>query len=320
MTLTPRDNFTPARVAIETLLLQEMNEMFPSGAMAAISAHNEIKLRPVNQKTGSFYRHFLPLRNNLVSLLTGSYRRYFKLALAHPHQVGSDSYKWASDQLQPAVNAALEWIRDWYILACDGENHFVQNMGIIKFVPGQSVSLPITTTASGLQAKSWRAPAWLFEVSIAIVGVGPQEENRGPARNSEDKLGAAHTRLLLKGARRVFLWELNAAIERVRNEETAAAGAIPEETVNAGKPRPIKRQGWKEKEKLYEVIRQILNEAPECEGKAFCAMLDKRHAPPLFDWKKSKEWREGLTWKEAWDDKCLKPKIRRVRQEAIKRS
>ena len=51
--------------------------------------------------------------------------------------------------------------------------------------------------------------------------------------------------MLLKGARRVFVWALEAAIERVRNEEIAAAGAIPgpqydrpkKRTENAKKPK-----------------------------------------------------------------------------------
>jgi hypothetical protein len=50
----------------------------------------------------------------------------------------------------------------------------------------------------------------------------------------------------------------------------------------------------------------------------FCAELDKRHAQPLLDWMKSGEWREGLTWKEAWAQQKLRSRIRRVRQEAQK--
>ncbi len=229
---TPRDNLTPALEAIASLLLQELNQIFSSGGMAALSAHAEIELAPVKQKTGPFYRYFLPWRKDLVSLLAESYRRYFKLALAHPRQAGSDPDKWAWSQLQPAVGATLEWIRDWYILACDGENQYVRHMGSTEFVPGQTVSLSIPLTAPPFPPpESWRAPAWLFQISLAFVGVGPLKEKHVPARDSEQKLGAAHTRLLLKGARRVFLWELGAAIERVRNEETAAAGAIPAATV-----------------------------------------------------------------------------------------
>jgi DNA-directed RNA polymerase specialized sigma24 family protein len=49
--------------------------------------------------------------------------------------------------------------------------------------------------------------------------------------DSEEKLGEAHTRLMLSGARRSLLWELGAAFVKVRNEEIAAAGAIPTHSV-----------------------------------------------------------------------------------------
>ena len=225
---TPHKNFTPALEAIGNLLLQELNEIFSSGGMAALSAHAEIEHAPINQKSGDFYRYLLPLRTNLVSLLGCNYRRYFRLALAHPRQAGHDADKWARGQLQPAVGAALEWIRDWYMLACDGENQYVRHMGTIEFAPGQTSSLPIPLTVPPLPPpKSWRAPAWLFAIS-PHVGVGPLKTKNVPAKDSEERLGMAHTRLLLKGVRRVFLWELGAAIEAVRNGEIAAAGAIPE--------------------------------------------------------------------------------------------
>jgi len=53
------------------------------------------------------------------------------------------------------------------------------------------------------------------------------KQNHVPATDSEEELSAAHSRLILKGARRVFLWELAAAIETIRDEETAAAAAVP---------------------------------------------------------------------------------------------
>src|ERR1700687_3222519 len=135
---TLRDNLTPAQEAIDNLLLQELKDIFSGGERSAMSAHDEIELRPVIQRTGPFYLHFLPWRRDLVSLLAGSYRRYFKLALAHPHQTGSDSHKWASDQLEPAVSEVLEWIRDWYMLACDGANQYVQPVGRVEVVPGRT--------------------------------------------------------------------------------------------------------------------------------------------------------------------------------------
>jgi DNA-directed RNA polymerase specialized sigma24 family protein len=229
---TPRNNFTPALEAIGNLLQQELNETLHGGELAAMSARDEIELRPIPQKTGAFYRHFLPLRKDLVALLADSYRRYFKLALAHPGQAGRDPNDWAWGQLRPAVGAAVEWIRDWYILACDGENQFVRHLASTEWVPGQTVSLSVPTTVPPFPSpKSWRAPAWLFQVAPTL-GILLIRSEHVPERDSEQKLGAAHTRLLLKAARRSFQWELVAAIETVRNEEIAAAGAIPSATVS----------------------------------------------------------------------------------------
>lgn len=224
---TPRDNFTLAVEATGNLLLRELSEFLSSGWSAALSAHAEIEVRPINQRTGPFYSHFLPLLKDLIVLLAGSYRRYFKLALAHPHQTGGDPHIWVSVQLQPALAASLEWIRDWYILACDGENQYVRHTAKIDYVPGQTVSVPIPLALTPFPpSESWRAPAWLFQVGPP-VGIMLLKTKNVPPRDSAERLGAAHTRLLLKGARRVFLGQLIAEIETVRNEEIAAAGAIP---------------------------------------------------------------------------------------------
>ncbi|PYU67356.1 MAG: hypothetical protein DMG49_19040 [Acidobacteria bacterium] len=289
--------------------------------MSAMSAHDEIEVAPVNRKPSVFYRHLAPLRKDFVSLLADSYRRYFKLALAHPRQTGRDPDHWASDQLQPDVGSVLEWIHNWYILACDGENQYVRHMGTTPLVPGQTVSLSIPTIIPPFPPPtSWRAPAWLFEISLALVGIGLLKEQHVPVRDSEERLGEAHTRLLLKGARRVFLWDLGAAIKRVRDEETAAAGAIRVEAVSGQRRGPNKRKGWEQRLKLYDVIQTVLSANPNLQGMKFCAELDKRHAQPLWDWMKSGEWQAGLTWKEAWGKTNLRRKIRRVRQEAQKGS
>src|SRR6266849_9120119 len=113
---TPQSNFTLALESIGNLALRDLSEMFSGGQMAAIIAHDEIELALIIRKTAIFYRHFLPLRKNLISLFADSYRRYFKLALAHPRQAGSDSDEWAWSQLQPAIDETIEWIRDWYML------------------------------------------------------------------------------------------------------------------------------------------------------------------------------------------------------------
>jgi len=282
-------------------------------------AHDEIERVLTSQKCGVFYRHFVPIHNNLILLLANSYRQYFKVALAHPSEVGTSPEQWAWNHLLSVVGPTIEWIWEWYVLACEGENQFVQRIGSIDFVPGQTVSLPVPLAVQpSPPLVSWQAPAWLFEVGPTLGFLRPLKTEHAPAINSDAKLGAAHTRLLLKLARRVFLWALETAIEKVGNEETAAAGAIPAQAIGGEKRGPNKRKGWEQRKKLYHAIREALTRNPSLQGMEFCAELDKRHAPPLFDWRKGGEWREGLTWKEAWNDPHLRKKIRRVRQEAMK--
>ena len=238
----------PALKAIGELFDDGFANLSHLGSTEALMAHGEIGQTPVSHKTSPFFRHYVPLCKQIVVLLADSYRRYFKLALAHINQADEDPDKWAQGQLWPAVCAVLDWIRDWYILACDGENQFLRRIASMPFVPGQTVSLSIPTSAPPFAAStSWRAPSWLFQIS-PLVGIGPLKEHHVPARDSEERLGEAHTRLLLKGARRVFLWDVAAAIERVRNEEIATAGAIPAEVVGG----PSKRKDSKQRAKGVE--------------------------------------------------------------------
>jgi hypothetical protein len=118
------------------------------------------------------------------------------------------------------------------------------------------------------------------------------------------------TRWRLTSLDQAQLTHLNARVD-------AAVRSI--EMTKQHKPRRInKRKGWEQREKLYSAIQTILKSEPTLQGMKFCAALDQRHAPPLQDWRDKHLWREGLTWKEAWDDLKLKSKIRRVRQEALK--
>ncbi len=250
--MTSTNDTTPSRLAlaveaIGNLTAQGLNEIFSSGQLAALAAHSELEVRPVDQRSAAFYRHFVLLRSRMATILAESYRRYFKLALAHPRQSGKEPKQWAWSQLQPAVGATLEWVRDWFMLACDGENQYVRRAGSTAFVPGQTVSVPVPLTVEPFPSLvAWRAPAWLFQVSVALVGIGLLKTKHVPATDSEEKLSVAHTRLLLKGARRVFLWELNAAIETMWNEETAAAGANPAQATRRNEAgRPNERQGSK---------------------------------------------------------------------------
>jgi hypothetical protein len=311
--------FTPALKAIGKLFEDEFAKNNSWGSTEAIMAHGEIGQSPISQKASAFYRHYFPLRKAMVVILADGYRRYFKLSLAHMSQDDGDADDWAQRQLWPSVCVVLNWLRDWYILACNGENQSVRRISTIPFVPGQTVSIPIPLSVPPfLPPAAWRAPTWLFGVSIALFGIGLLKEHHAPPKDTDERLGEAHTRLLLKGGRRVFFWELGAAIERVRNEELASAGAIRVEASNKQERGPNKRKGWRQRLKLYSAIRKVLSANPSLQGMGFCAELDKRHALPLLDWRESGEWREGLTWKEAWRDPDLRRKIRRVRQEAQK--
>jgi DNA-binding CsgD family transcriptional regulator len=217
-----------------------------SSGLEAISAHSEIRQRNIQEKSAAFYRSFLRLRTQMIALLADSYRRYFKLALAHPSQAGGDPHEWAWTQLQPALRAALEWIREWYTLACEGQNQTVRQLASVEFVQGGTASLSIPTTAPEVPPpSSWRGPAWLFGISLAYFGFGPLKQSHVPNIDPAERLGEAHTRLLLKGARRVFLWELRSATQIVQNEEIAAAAAIPAETVGGPNKGKGSRQGLK---------------------------------------------------------------------------
>ena len=212
MTREKRTNRSPlakALEAIDNLWGMSFAKIETSGQMVALVAHREIEASVVADKTGPFYQRLIPFRNELMAGLANTYRRAFKLALAHSREVASDPHEWTLNQMQPAIDATLDLIVEWYMLACDGAPR----------------SVP--TKETNQSAKAWRAPSWLFAVSAAYVGIGLLKEKHVPERNTEGKLGASHTRLLLKGARRVFLGQLGAAIETIRNEEIAAIGAIP---------------------------------------------------------------------------------------------
>ncbi len=316
---SPHNALTQALEAIAKLWLREIDNFLSNSWMVGLSVHSKIEVVPIAQKSVAFYEQFLPLRKNLVALLADSYRRYFRVGLAQPRLAGLDAHDWAWGQLQPAIYVASDWICDWYILACSGENRLIQSIVSVRVDPGTTASLTIPLTAPSLSpAGSWRSPAWLFSIFPPLTGIGRMKPNHIPATDSEEELSAAHSRLILKGARRAFLWDLAAVIETLRNEETAAAGAIPVERAIGKTRRTIKRTGWEQREKLYGTIRKILSGNPALQGMDLCAELDKRHARPLYDWTKSGEWREGLTWREAWRIPSLCRKIRRVRQEAQK--
>jgi hypothetical protein len=323
--IKPKDNVALADAveAVANLCEDAFSKLYSGSEWVALAANSQIEHANLSSKSSTFYRSFVPLRRQMVCVLADTYRRYFKLALAYPRDTGQNADRWAVIQLQTAIHAAIAWIGDWYVLACDGENRTLVILDNVPVGPGQTTvtrEIDVSKLYSPPSASPWRAPAWLFGVSLPYFGIGVLKTNRMPDRESAERLGPSHTRLLLKGAKWVFLWELGKAIETVRNEEIAAAGTVRPETGYVPPRQPNKRKGWEQRLKLYSVMKKILNANPTLEGIAFCAELDKRHAQPLYDWLASGEWRRGLTWKEAWSDTELRGKIRRVRQEAQRQS
>ncbi len=320
--IKPKTNLALADAveAVANLCRDEFSRVYHRSEMAALMVNSQVRQSNIGSKSAAFYQSFLPLRGQMIGVLADTYRRYFKVALAHPSDTGQSAYRWAIMQLQSPLHAAIEWIRDWYVLACEGENQHHVILGNYEVVGGQNtIPVDISKLYSPPSASPWRAPAWLFGVGLPSFGILVVKTNRVPDRESAERLGLSHTRLLLKGAKRVFLWELEKAIERIRNEEIAAAGTVRPETGHVSQRQPNKRKGWQQRLELYSVIQKILSANPTLEGIAFCGELDKRHAAPLYDWLASGEWRPGLTWKEAWRELELRRKIRRVRQEAQKK-
>lgn len=314
------DPFLAGAEAAWRLLEREYATVQYQGTLQAHAAHSAIENAEPRRQSGEFYRRLLPLGQKLASVLSEGYRRCLKLALAHPERVGGDPAQWALACIEPAVLAAVKEIREWTILACEGENQTMRPIGTVEAGEGQTVRLPIPLPLPPAPPwKAWRAPSWLFLHYAPISGIGPLKVHHVPDTGADGRLGAAPTRLILGGLRRVFLGELRGEIVRARDEELATAAAVPAPQAAPLPRRPNHRRGWELKEKLLAVIRDVLANDPALEGVAFCAGLDKRHAPPLPAWDQSGEW-DGLTFKAAWQKPRLRKKIRRVRQEAIRGS
>src|ERR1039458_2539840 len=201
--------------AVANLCEDEFSKLTSRSEMQALAVSSQVRQANVDGKSAVFYRSLFPLRAKMVSLLADSYRRYFKLALAHPSESGPDANRWALIQLQPAIHAAIVWISDWYVLACEGENRHHVLLANLEVLGGQTSTIPIDISKlySPPSASPWRAPAWLSGVGLPSFGILVVKTNRVPDRESAERLGLSHTRLLLKGAKRVFLWELEKAIE-----------------------------------------------------------------------------------------------------------
>lgn len=288
------------------------------GMLAAISTRAAIDGLSGHHKGSAFYREYLPWSNELCAACVEGFRLFFRLALAHPDLIRENPQKWAYDQIGPLIRFALDEISEWFMLACEGENRCAKKIGTAELIPNQTVSIAIPLTVPEHVSKNeWRAPAWLFAVAAELTGIGLMKDSSVPKNDLDMRLGASHTRLILKGARKVFKQNMHSGIARIYDEEIARYAS--------NSPSPIhfqtvinrnRRRKDEKKEKLLNSVRQILGRNPAMQGRELCAELDRHHAPPLAAWIKSGEWKG--TFKSSWLDPNLRKKIRRVRQEAMK--
>lgn len=165
------------------------------------------------------------------------------------------------------------------------------------------------------------APAWAREIKeisdllpFRIVESLPEPLRREGFNRKDD---AENEALRLAVAALSTIEQVQAVTDRVFNEQLRRLKKRWLAPVAQAK-KPNERKGWEQRLKLYGAIRKILTASPGLQGIPFCAELDKRHALPLYDWIKSGEWPDGLTWKEAWRNPTLRRRIRRVRQEAMR--
>lgn len=307
--------------AAARLLNQELAELHHQGTLEAHAAHCQIENAELRWRGRIFYQRLVPWRRQLIAVLARAYGRLLRVALANAARIEGDAHSWALGCTQPTISAVVEEIKEWTRLACDGENRSLQLLGTVEYEAGKAASMDPIAPPGVSPGKDWRAPAWLFLHYAPASGIGPLKTHHAtPDAGADVRLGAAYTRLTLGGLRRIFLAELRGALERARDEEIAAHAASAQPPPSAPPPRrPSKRAGWERKERLLALIRDILDRQPGLQGAAFCAELDRHHAPPLSAWEQSGEW-DGLTFKAAWKQPRLRKKIRRVRQEAMRPS
>jgi hypothetical protein len=181
--------------AVGNLCDQAFASFDRSSTLQAIATHSEIQGRNIPEKSAAFYRSFWPLRSQMIEILGQTYRRFMKLALAHASEIDVDPAISAGIQLRPAINAALYWMRDWYVLACDGENQRIRHLATVPVVSGENASISLSVPPPLVtQSTFWRAPAWLFGVSLVLFGVGLMKQRHMPDKESKEKLGLSHIR------------------------------------------------------------------------------------------------------------------------------
>ncbi len=134
--IKPKTNLalTAATEAVANLCEDEFSKLDPRSEMEALRVAPNSGNRILAGRAQSFIDLSSPCAQRWLGCWR-TYRRYFKLALAHPRDTGQDANHWALIQLQPAIHAAIDWIRDWYVLACEGENRHLVTMATVQVVP-----------------------------------------------------------------------------------------------------------------------------------------------------------------------------------------
>lgn len=224
----PGSRFALAVEATEKMLWQRLAAFQQESSVHALMTHTETQALPIGQRNSRFYGRFLPLLMALTAALSEAYRRYFKLALANPQEDCTDPHEWACNQLQEGIGVAFQWISDWWVLACDGENRNVRKVASTPVVQGETVSVSVSipaTVPTNFQDNAWCAPCWTFVVSPA-TGISLLKTRHVPDTNSDERLSRGHSRLILKAMRRVLLARLVTEIDEARNEETVTAGSV----------------------------------------------------------------------------------------------
>ena len=172
---------------------QRFVEFQQESIVRALAVHREIEALAVGSRNARFYAQFMPLLMNSAQILVEAYRRYFRLALASPQECGPNPDEWACNQLREGIGVAFDWLTNWWVLACDGENQHVRLVASIPFVPGEamSVSIPTSLPPGSKPRTWWCAPCWTFVVYPP--GINVIKTKHVPDTTSDEKLSPALT-------------------------------------------------------------------------------------------------------------------------------
>ena len=290
--------------AASKLLVDDFAAVQSLGTMSAYNAHVEIETLPAPRKSAVLYRGLALWRRDLVRILGEGYRRYVRLTLGHAVTISRDPTEEAWLWLQPAIQAGIAEMRQWIMLACDGENDTVRHIGTVALVPNETVRMSIPTALQPpLLSSTWRVPSWVFWAYTPATGIGPLKMEHVPNPGTEDKLSDAFTKLIFCGARRLFLLELRRASEHVRDEEIAAISASPS-LIQVSAPRRSGLIFNNREQKILDVINA------GARGRKYAIALDAAGLRPRRDWREKgcpSTYRDAYwvqTWrKRIWDEK-----------------